>query len=101
MRQYLRAAAAFLLPLIVVVSQPVIGQQTRPAGPQEARTVALDVELPFDPDVRFGTFGNGLTYFIRANKRPENRAELRLVVDAGSVLEDDDQLGMAHLLEHM
>ena len=101
MRQYLRATVAFLLPLIVVVSQPVIGQQTRVADPQEARTVALDAELPFDPDVRFGTFGNGLTYFIRANKRPENRAELRLVVNAGSVLEDDDQLGMAHLLEHM
>ena len=101
MRQYLRAAVAFLLPLIVVVSQPVVGQQTRVADPQEAGAVALDAELPFDPDVRFGTFDNGLTYFIRANKRPENRAELRLVVDAGSVLEDDDQLGMAHLLEHM
>ena len=46
MRQYLRATVAFLLPLIVVVSQPVIGQQTRVADPQEARTVALDAELP-------------------------------------------------------
>ena len=101
MRQHVRSTLAFLLLLVVAVSQPAIGHQTRVADPQEARTVALDAELPFDPDVRFGTFANGLTYFIRANKRPENRAELRLVVDAGSVLEDDDQLGMAHLLEHM
>lgn len=101
MRQHLRATLALLLLLAVAVSQPVIGQQTRAADPQEARTITLDAELPFDSAVRFGTFGNGLTYFIRANGRPENRAELRLVVNAGSVLEDDDQLGMAHLLEHM
>jgi zinc protease len=44
---------------------------------------------------------NGLSYFIRANKRPEGRAELRLVVNAGSILEDDDQLGAAHYIEHM
>ena len=75
--------------------------QARVADPQEARSAALEAELPVDPDVRVGTFANGLKYYIRANKRPENRAELRLVVNAGSVLEDDDQLGLAHLLEHM
>jgi len=51
--------------------------------------------------VKVGTLENGLQYFIRANQRPENRAELRLVVNAGSVLEDDDQLGLAHFVEHM
>ncbi len=101
MRQHFRTSLALFLLLAVALAQPAIGQQTRVADPQEARTVALDAELPVDPDVRFGTFDNGLTYFIRANRRPENRAELRLVVNAGSVLEDDDQLGMAHLLEHM
>ncbi|MCX6551755.1 MAG: pitrilysin family protein, partial [Acidobacteria bacterium] len=48
-----------------------------------------------------GTLGNGLRYYIRVNRKPENRAELRLVVNAGSVLEDNDQLGLAHFVEHM
>lgn len=57
--------------------------------------------LPVDPLVEIGRLDNGLTYYIRANHKPENRAELRLVVRAGSVLEDDDQLGLAHFIEHM
>lgn len=57
--------------------------------------------MPVDPAVRTGTLDNGLRYFVRANRRPENRAELRLVVNAGSVLEDDDQRGLAHFVEHM
>jgi len=101
MRQHFRTSLALFLLLAVALTPAAIGQQAGVADPQEARTVALDAELPVDPAVRFGTFDNGLTYFIRANRRPENRAELRLVVNAGSVLEDDDQLGMAHLLEHM
>jgi zinc protease len=48
-----------------------------------------------------GKFANDLRYYIRANKKPEKRAELRLVVKAGSILEDDDQQGLAHLVEHM
>ncbi len=48
-----------------------------------------------------GTLPNGLQYYIRPNKQPLNRAELRLVVRAGSVLEEDDQQGLAHFLEHM
>ena len=47
------------------------------------------------------TLANGLTYYIRENERPSDRLELRLVVDAGSVLEDDDQRGLAHFVEHM
>ncbi|WP_456427503.1 M16 family metallopeptidase [Rhodocaloribacter sp.] len=57
--------------------------------------------LPIDPDVRTGKLPNGMTYLIRANRKPEHRAELRLAVNAGSVLEDDDQLGLAHFTEHM
>ncbi len=57
--------------------------------------------LPFDPAVRRGVLPNGLTYYLRHNGFPAGRAELRLVVDAGSVLEDDDQRGLAHLLEHL
>ena len=50
---------------------------------------------------RPGGSPNGLRYYIRANKKPEKRAELRLVVNAGSILEDDDQAGLAHFVEHM
>lgn len=57
--------------------------------------------LPFDPAVRRGVLPNGLTYYLRPNGFPARRAELRLVVDAGSVLEDDDQRGLAHVLEHL
>lgn len=57
--------------------------------------------LPLDPAVRSGTLENGLRYYVRENRRPEGRAELRLVVSAGSVLEEEDQLGLAHFLEHM
>lgn len=60
-----------------------------------------DSPLPIDPAVRTGTLENGLRWFIRTNARPEQRAELRLVVNAGSVLEDEDQRGLAHFLEHM
>mgnify|MGYP001151306564 CR=1 FL=1 len=62
---------------------------------------ALDAAIPFDPQVRTGTLENGLRWFVRRNTEPENRAALRLVVNAGSVLEDDDQRGLAHFLEHM
>lgn len=61
----------------------------------------LEEKLPIDPNVKVGKLSNGLTYYIRTNKKPENKVELRLVVNAGSILEDDDQLGLAHFTEHM
>lgn len=57
--------------------------------------------IPTDPNVKVGTLENGLTYYIRNNERPEDIVELRLVVNAGSILEDEDQLGLAHFMEHM
>jgi zinc protease len=60
-----------------------------------------DQPLPVDPLVTLGTLENGLRYYIRENSEPENRAFLRLVVNAGSILEDEDQKGLAHFLEHM
>jgi zinc protease len=62
---------------------------------------AAAVPLPFDPAVTVGTLSNGMRYYIRENHKPEKRAELRLVVNAGSVLEDEDQRGLAHMVEHM
>ncbi len=60
-----------------------------------------DELLGIDPLVIIGKLENGLTYYIRENKKPENRADFRLAVNAGSVLEDEDQQGLAHLVEHM
>ena len=62
---------------------------------------ALTQPLPPAQDVIVGKLSNGLTYYIRKNSEPKNRAELRLAVNAGSLLEDDDQKGLAHFLEHM
>src|SRR5688500_7212739 len=78
--------------LLLLVAIPVVAQP--PATP----TVPLTAQLPVDPAVRMGTLPNGMRYYIRQNGRPEKRAELRLVVNAGSVLEDDDQLGRAQFL---
>jgi zinc protease len=90
MRLKLAAAAGFLS-LAIGAAGGAVAQQTGERSPL----------LPVDPSVTVGTLQNGLRYYIRANKRPENRAELRLVVNAGSVLEDDDQRGLAHFVEHM
>lgn len=57
--------------------------------------------LPISPQVRKGKLPNGITYYIRKNTEPKNRAELRLVVHAGSILENDNQVGLAHFTEHM
>ncbi len=68
---------------------------------QPIKQRSMDELLPFDPNVKIGVLDNGLKYYIRHNKLPENRAELRLVIKAGSVQEDDDQQGLAHFIEHM
>jgi hypothetical protein len=78
----------------------------RPAAPAAAAqapvvVAPLSAPLPVDPQITLGRLPNGIRYYIRANKRPENRAELRLAVNAGSLLEDDDQRGLAHFVEHM
>jgi len=64
---------------------------------------ALDLAdpLPVNPLLKVGRLDNGLTYYIQKNSKPEKRVELRLVVKAGSILEDDDQQGLAHFTEHM
>ncbi len=57
--------------------------------------------IPADPKVSKGVLANGMTYYVRANSTPKNRADLYLVVRAGSVEEDDTQLGLAHFAEHL
>lgn len=61
----------------------------------------LAQKIPVDPSVKIGKLSNGLTYYVRKNQKPEKKVELRLVVNAGSILEDDDQQGLAHFTEHM
>ena len=89
----------------VTVTHPPEPVSTAPAtGDASASgetTATTDEPLPFDPAVRIDTLDNGLVYYIRVNDEPENRAELRLAVDAGSILESDAQVGLAHFLEHM
>ena len=58
-------------------------------------------KLPVDSKVKIGKLENGFTYYIRTNQKPEKRLELRLVVNAGSILESDNQQGLAHFVEHM
>ncbi|RKS15251.1 pitrilysin family protein [Flavobacterium sp. 120] len=57
--------------------------------------------IPFDPSVKTGKLENGLTYYIKKNAKPEKKVDLRLVVNAGSILEENDQQGLAHFMEHM
>ncbi|MDD4516739.1 M16 family metallopeptidase [Massilibacteroides sp.] len=57
--------------------------------------------LPIDPKVRYGKLDNGLTYYIRANQEPKERAEFYIAQNVGASLENDDQNGLAHFLEHM
>ncbi|MFK7970734.1 MAG: M16 family metallopeptidase [Bacteroidia bacterium] len=57
--------------------------------------------IPFDNTVRKGVLSNGMTYYIKSNGKPADFAELRLVLKAGSILENDDQQGLAHFVEHM
>ena len=63
--------------------------------------VDLTKSAPIDPDIRMGKLKNGLTYFIRKNKEPEKRASFYIIQNVGAILENDDQNGLAHFLEHM
>lgn len=79
-----------LLALFLWVGMLQVGAQTD-----------LQQPIPVDPAVRIGKLDNGLTYYIRHNSLPANRVEMRLVVNAGSILEDNEQQGLAHFVEHM
>src|SRR5688572_3634813 len=69
---------------------PASAQQAVSTGAHDA---PLTQPVPVDPRITVGTLPNGMRYYIRKNTQPAGRAELRLAVKAGSILEDDDQLG--------
>ena len=63
--------------------------------------ISMKDKIPPDPQIKIGKLSNGLTYFIKENRKPEKRMEVMLVLKAGATLEDDDQNGLAHFCEHM
>ena len=89
------------LPAAVLATMMYVPAVLAQSNPQPVAAPSANDPLPVDPAVRVGRLENGLRYYVRANARPEKRAELILAVDAGSVLESEDQRGLAHFLEHM
>ena len=61
----------------------------------------LSQKAPVDPAVRSGKLANGMTYYIRHNEEPKERASFYIIQNVGALLENDDQNGLAHFLEHM
>ncbi|NVN95684.1 MAG: insulinase family protein [Bacteroidetes bacterium] len=78
--------------LLAFMVASVFGQESK---------IDLNKSIPVDPKVRIGKLDNGLIYYIRQNKKPEKRVELRLAVNTGSIMETDIQQGLAHFTEHM
>ena len=93
------AIALCALMLLVLAAAPAAGASAAPRN--ASKEVRLQDQIPMDPEVTIGKLDNGLTYYIRVNRDPEKRAYVMLAVNAGSVLEDDDQVGLAHFVEHM
>ncbi len=77
--------------LLVLGSVVIASAQQQPQMPP----------IPTDPNVRIGKLGNGLTYYIRHNELPEDRADFYIAQKVGSILEEENQRGLAHFLEHM
>ena len=94
----LRQMAPALLLAVLCGCATTAPQSTSDAPPVPNE---LDQPLSIDPNVRIGVLDNGMRYVIRANAKPEGRAELRLALDVGSILETDDEQGLAHFVEHM
>lgn len=97
--------AASSIALLGGAALPALAQQpaaaTQPATEPSAPWAQRDSDIPADPAVRFGALSNGMRYAILKNATPPGQASLRLRIDAGSLMEADNQLGLAHFMEHM
>ena len=82
------------LALLALMCMTAVSSQVSAQAPAN-----LNAPLPLDKAIRTGTLPNGLTFYIRKNTEPEDRAMMRLAVKAGSIDEADDQRGLAHVLE--
>ena len=104
-----QGAKPWLLLLVLLAAAGCASPPVREADagqPPAASAATAEVRetsplLPLDPQVSSGRLENGLTWYVRPNREPEKRAMLRLVVNAGSVLEEEGELGLAHFVEHM
>jgi len=88
------ASLAFV---VLLLALPAAAKDIAPVTPWPQ----LTSDLPADPDVRFGTLANGMRYAIRRNSSPKGALSVRLRIDVGSLMEHDDEQGIAHMLEHM
>ena len=86
-----KALKSLLAAAIIALAMPAIAQEQNP----------MTQQLPIDTQVRYGVLDNGLTYYIRHNETPKNRAEFHIAQSVGSILEEENQRGLAHFLEHM
>lgn len=86
-----KALKSLLVAAVVAFVMPSVAQEQNP----------MEQPLPIDAQVRYGVLENGLTYYIRHNETPQNRAEFHIAQRVGSVLEEENQRGLAHFLEHM
>src|SRR5512136_822090 len=99
-KQFAPLTALVFAALLTILAGPV-SSRGQGAGSPPPDEFALNRKVPVDARITTGQLGNGLRYWIRENGEPKNRAELRLVVHAGSVLENSDQRGLAHFVEHL
>ncbi len=88
MKRYIHIKTLVLAWLLVFLGNSVFAQD-------------LKSRIPFDTSVTTGVLANGLRFYIKPNGKPENKVELRLAINAGSILENDNQQGLAHFMEHM
>src|SRR5438876_4872722 len=97
--------AVFVAACLLAASVRLVSAQSVATGHETSAdsvaSYALSQQMPVDPEVLVGALANGLRFYVRPNGKPAREAELRLVIRAGSVLEDDDQRGLAHFVEHM
>lgn len=100
-QQEIKSTPTPTAPTVLVPNTP--SPPAPPATAPASSSIGLDMtsSVPIDPSVRIGTLANGMKYYIKKNGKPENRVELRLAVKTGSITEDEDQLGVAHFVEHM
>src|SRR4029077_20547351 len=96
-----RSKSLFTLPLLVFLTASLFVAQQQPPAAPAAASMALTQPMPVDSAITVATLYDGMRSYVRANKVPRNRAELRLVVRSGSILEEDDQQGLALFVEHM
>ena len=89
----LTSKALLLVAAFTLIFTEISAQQTTAVSDAK---IDLTEKIPTDPKVKVGKLENGLTYYVQSNPKPENKVELRLAINAGSILEDDDQQGYEH-----